>query len=336
MRRFSSFSGKVKLLFISALVSSIALPGHAAKAEEDGPEIIVASNRTETKAPPLSLNGWNYLAALLIENNVPERRAYEILSDPRMPIREAVYFKVFPKESKALYRKHNTARNRKLAREYYATQKAWLDRAESRYGIPSSVILALLQVETSCGRHVGRDRVFPRLARLAAIAEPGNIASNIEEQQNLGNESNPALVAERARHLEATFLPHLIAGIRLSDDLGIHPLDLRGSSGGAIGIPQFLPGNVYTYGADADGDGRIDLFSPPDAIYSTARFLSESGWKGKMSLSKQKSVLLKYNRSTAYADTILSMAGQLRKEIFGTHSKSRSGKPRNEHSRKRR
>ncbi|WP_030797892.1 lytic transglycosylase domain-containing protein, partial [Streptomyces griseus] len=41
---------------------------------------------------------------------------------------------------------------------------------------------------------------------------------------------------------------------------------------GAQGLSQFMPGTWKTWGVDADGDGRADPFSAPDAIMSQARY----------------------------------------------------------------
>jgi membrane-bound lytic murein transglycosylase B len=55
----------------------------------------------------------------------------------------------------------------------------------------------------------------------------------------------------------------------------------RGSYAGAIGIPQFMPGNIRQFAVDFDGDGRTDLrASPADAIGSVANFLRAHGWTG--------------------------------------------------------
>jgi len=51
------------------------------------------------------------------------------------------------------------------------------------------------------------------------------------------------------------------------------PADLRGSYAGAVGMAQFMPSNYRTLALDYDGDGRVDLWSPADAIGSVANYL---------------------------------------------------------------
>ena len=332
---------KLNSLLVAATLSLVASHADAderialATTKLEGTKLQASTLHDSSLNPEPSVRGWGYLYNLLIAQGVPPERAESILSDPRMPEREAVYFRVQPRESKVLYRKHNTKTTRTLAREFYLRHEKWFHIAEARFGVPGEVIASLLQVETSGGRHTGNERVFYRLARLATVAEPQNIESNIEEQARKGDISDPHLVSERAKILEGMFLPQVLATIALADALKIHPLELRGSSGGAIGIPQFLPGNVSRYGVDADGDGEVDVFEPSDAILSTARFLSSSGWpkntqsrvvslkaqgssSPRSTLSQQRQAILQYNRSDAYADTILAMSSQLHREISKT------------------
>ena len=93
---------------------------------------------------------------------------------------------------------------------------------------------------------------------------------------------------------------------------GKDPFTLKGSTEGAIGICQFLPSNISHYGHDANGDGVIDLFRHDDAIASTASFLRAHHWQKARNEQDKKKVLLSYNRSVYYVDTIYSLALRLR------------------------
>ncbi len=262
----------------------------------------------------LNLRGWDHLYHLLRASGEDPKVVEQVLSDPRMPYRETLYFKLEPKESAAIYRGHNTLRNRENAIEFFNTHREDFYRAARTFGVPPAVILALIQVETHCGQVTGTNRVFHRLARLAAASAPDNVQQNFEQKRG---EKGVTLSKVRARAdvLQSTFLPHVAATLRLARSLGIHPLDVKGSGAGAIGIPQFLPGNVTTFGVDANGDGRVDLYNPSDAILSVARFLKEHGWKNgrALSVAEQRKVIRYYNRSEPYISTVLAMAGALEK-----------------------
>jgi membrane-bound lytic murein transglycosylase B len=129
-----------------------------------------------------------------------------------------------------------------------------LSRASDQFGVPVEVIVGILGVETFYGRDTGRFRVIDALATLAFDfpAEGRNRSDFFREQ-----------------------LAHFFIWCAKEQ---CQPLEVRGSSAGAFGLPQFMPGNIDLYGADFDGNGRIDLNHPADAIGSVARFLAKHGW----------------------------------------------------------
>lgn len=129
-----------------------------------------------------------------------------------------------------------------------------LRRASDRYGVPVEVIVGILGVETFYGRDTGRFRVIDALATLAFDYPAGgrNRADFFREQ-----------------------LAHFFIWCAKAQ---CRPLEVRGSSAGAMGVPQFMPESVELYGADFDGNGHIDLNNPEDAIGSVARFLAKHGW----------------------------------------------------------
>ena len=132
-----------------------------------------------------------------------------------------------------------------------------LERAQATYGVPAEIIAGIIGVETVYGRDTGRFRVIDTLTTLAfAYPEaPNQAARAVFFRSELEN----ALLL--ARHEK------------------IDPFSLLGSFAGAVGLPQFMPGNILKYGVDFDGDGHVDLRgSTSDAIGSVANFLIEHGW----------------------------------------------------------
>jgi len=132
-----------------------------------------------------------------------------------------------------------------------------LARAEATYGVPAEIIVGILGVETIYGRDTGRFRVVDVLATLAfAYPEAPNRADRMAFFR--GELENTLLLA-RKEHID--------------------PFSLLGSFAGAVGMPQFMPGNILKYGVDFDGDGIVDLRgSAADAIGSVANFLVQHGW----------------------------------------------------------
>lgn len=130
-----------------------------------------------------------------------------------------------------------------------------LSRASNQFGVPVEVIVGIIGVETFYGRNTGNYRVVDALATLAF--------------------NYPA---EAARDRSAYFREQLAEFFAWCAKEQCQPLEMRGSYAGAMGMPQFMPENIHRYGTDFDGDGRIDLNSPADAIGSVARFLARHGW----------------------------------------------------------
>lgn len=132
--------------------------------------------------------------------------------------------------------------------EAYETE---LRRAEAEYGVPAEVIVGILGVETLFGRNTGSFRVVDALATIA-------------------------FDGPRRRDYFREELKELLL---LATELGIDPLEIRGSYAGAMGLPQFMPSSYREYAVDFDGDGFIDLVdSPADAIGSIASYLNAYGW----------------------------------------------------------
>ena len=132
--------------------------------------------------------------------------------------------------------------------EQYA---AALARAEREYGVPQEIIAAIIGVETSYGRNMGKWRVADALATLAFDYPP------------------------RAEY----FRSELESFLLFTREAKLDPLEVRGSYAGAIGIPQFMPRSYRLFAVDFDGDGVVLLrSSPTDAIGSVANFLRLHGW----------------------------------------------------------
>ncbi|SDC50658.1 membrane-bound lytic murein transglycosylase B [Acinetobacter marinus] len=127
-----------------------------------------------------------------------------------------------------------------------------LRRAEQTYGVPQSVILGILGVETGYGANKGSFITRDALATLA-FGYP-----------------------RRADY----FQDELAALIAWTYQDGRVTSSVKGSYAGAIGYPQFMPSNITKLGVDFDGNGHIDLEnSPVDAIGSIANFVAKHGWQ---------------------------------------------------------
>lgn len=136
--------------------------------------------------------------------------------------------------------------------QFMTAHAAKLDEAEARFGVPKEIIAAIIGVETIYGKNTGRFGTFAALTTLAFDYPPRAPLFRRELEELL------LLAREEKRS----------------------PLYYRGSYAGAVGLPQFLPSSLRSFGIDFDGDGRVDLSgSVDDAIGSVANFLSGHGWE---------------------------------------------------------
>ncbi len=146
----------------------------------------------------------------------------------------------------------------KAGTAFWSKYAGALRRAETQYGVPAEIIVAIIGVETVYGRNTGNFRVMDAITTLA-FSYPDT-------------PNRTARMAYFRGELENTLL--------FARDEKIDPFSLLGSYAGAIGWPQFMPGSIRKYAVDFDGDGHIDLRnSPVDAIGSVAHFLVEHGWR---------------------------------------------------------
>ncbi|MDP2409005.1 MAG: lytic murein transglycosylase [Pseudolabrys sp.] len=138
------------------------------------------------------------------------------------------------------------ARGRKLA----AQQRDTLARIEREYGVPGNVILAIWARETDFG----------------GVKLPHDAIRVLATQAFVGKRKD-------------MFRDEFLHALKLLQD-GTPRADLRSSWGGAVGLTQFLPSEIYRHGVDFDGDGRVDLVaSVPDALASAAKQLANKGWQ---------------------------------------------------------
>jgi lytic murein transglycosylase len=172
-------------------------------------------------------------------------------------------------------------------RSLMQTHRATLERIERRFGVPSSVVIAIWGLETHYGADSsGHYSILRSLATLAYDCRRSDF-----------------------------FTGQLLDAVRIVDRGDLSPGQLRGGWAGEIGQTQFLPTPYVRYAIDFDGDGRRDLVhSVPDILASTANFLAGHGWQRGSSWqpgSANYGVLAEWNKADVYDRTIAVMASKL-------------------------
>jgi membrane-bound lytic murein transglycosylase B len=125
-----------------------------------------------------------------------------------------------------------------------------LDKIAAQSGVAKEILVSVWGMESDYGADSGSFNLFAALATLAYDGPRANYAR-----------------------------PEFLAALQIYQQQHYAVGEMVGSWAGAFGQTQFTPTSFLKYAADGDGDGRIDLWrSPPDALASAARLLSEQGW----------------------------------------------------------
>lgn len=136
--------------------------------------------------------------------------------------------------------------------EFWKKNTEVLQRAESEYGVPPEIIVAIIGVETFYGTRMGKFSVLDALMTLGFDYPP------------------------RSKFFRSE-LEHFLL---LSREESINPQELKGSYAGAMGMGQFIPSSFRNYAVDFDADGQRDLWhNSVDGIGSVGNYFKLHGWQ---------------------------------------------------------
>ncbi len=122
---------------------------------------------------------------------------------------------------------------------------------EAQFGCPRDILLGVWALESNFGQIQGQMDIVRCLATLAALGRRRPWAEH-----------------------------ELLAAFQILASGRAPSTRLLGSWAGAMGQTQMLPSTYLEDGVDADGDGRIDIWtSAPDALASAANLLAKGGWR---------------------------------------------------------
>ncbi|MBX6423027.1 lytic murein transglycosylase [Thermosulfurimonas sp. F29] len=250
------------------------------------------------------------LKVRLIRDGLPREKIERLFSDPRVRfLPQIMPRKLTWDETRLPYRQFLRPERIARARAFLRDYAPLLRELEERFGVEKEILVALLLVESDLGRHHGRYEVFNVLASMAVSSDWERVKPYLRRELSPEEEDRlRRIMARRARwaYRELRVL------LELSGKYGLDPLSLKGSIFGAFGYPQFVPSSFREYAVDGNGDGRIDLYDLTDALASAANYLARHGWRPGLSREEKKRVLMTYNHSEPYAETILAIAERLR------------------------
>ncbi len=197
------------------------------------------------------------------------------------------------------------------AKDYLRKHGPALEHAQEFYGVEGEVVTAILLVESRLGTFVSKRRVLNTLSSLAALDEKAmrDMLWQTHVKDNAPTSKDPF---ERwALRKSAWAYGELQAYLKYVKAQNVDPLSVHGSYAGALGFAQFVPSSVLKFGRDGDKDGQINLYEHTDAIESVANYLKQHGWRPGLNRDEAFRILLCYNHSSYYADTILRVAERL-------------------------
>jgi lytic murein transglycosylase len=136
-------------------------------------------------------------------------------------------------------------------RKLYDQYRAALGTIERQSGVDPAVVLAIFGRETDYGRAKDTRSAIRVLATQAYLGKR-----------------------------KEKFREEFLLALKILQDSGMRPADMKSSWAGAMGLTQFLPSDYLKYAVDLDGDGRADIWnSAPDALASAAKQLADKGWQ---------------------------------------------------------
>lgn len=194
----------------------------------------------------------NFIKELVKKYQFDEKWLVDIFK--QVKIRPKVIQKVrFPLESKPwyTYRRIYVTDQRILdGIRFWEEYQTFLNRAEEIYGVPASIIVATIGIESRYGKNKGYYPVIDALVNLAF------------------SETRPQF-----------FRKELEEFLLLTRELHLDPLKVMGSYAGAIGQPQFMPSSFRYYAVNFSGHETIDLSNDvADVIGSIANYYHKNGW----------------------------------------------------------
>ncbi len=150
----------------------------------------------------------------------------------------------------------------RTAAEKKRAHRAELSAIAKKYGVPSSLIVAIWGMESNFGRFTGTRPVIQAIATLAW---------------------------EGRRR--AFFTAEFVNAMQILDKGYIEPERMKGSWAGAMGQTQFMPSSYLAHAQDYDGDGRRDIWGTlPDVFASIANYMTAYGWNKEQTWGREVKV----------------------------------------------
>ena len=254
----------------------------------------------------------NVLLDQLRQDGFSQRQIASLTTLSTPPLYQTVSRTLQIRESQLNYNQFLEPSRLSKAEQFLREHEETLIRAEKCFAVDRTVIVAILLVETHLGQYTGKTPTLAVLSTFALMDQEGARDTVWEllsekDRAHWGREAFDARLLKRSRWAYA----ELCSLLRWSESQGDRPAAYYGSVMGVVGWAQFLPSSMIHYGADGNGDGRIDLFQPEDAIFSVANYFRGHGWPQAADREAKEAVVHRYNKSQPYVYTVLEIASRI-------------------------
>lgn len=237
----------------------------------------------------------------------------ELFSDPRAEFIPAVTtISIYPTELPERYTQFLSPESILLSKKFLRHNLKTLRQMEHRFQVDKEVAVAILLVESRFGENTGRYRVIPTLASIALMDSPENIRKNCDTFREIDPELSCDWIESRSRRKAEWAYHELKCFFNIIRQEKIDPLEVYGSHAGAMGMAQFIPSSYLAFATNQNGFEEW-LLSKEEAILSIGNYLRSHGWKRNLPVQKKKQILLCYNRSEPYVETVLKIAKKIKR-----------------------
>jgi membrane-bound lytic murein transglycosylase B len=198
-----------------------------------------------------------------------------------------------------------------LSKQFLNYNFKTLRQMEKRYQVDKEVAVAILLVESRFGENIGRYRVMPTLASIALMDSPEILRKNCATLREMDPELSCEWIENRSRRKAEWAYQELKCFLNIIRREKIDPLEVFGSHAGAMGMAQFIPSSYLNYALSEESLEKW-LLSRDEAIFSIGNYLRSHGWKRNLPIQKKKQILLYYNRSGPYVETVMKVSQKIR------------------------
>ena len=282
--------------------------------------LIFPINRKDSKPEQPSIvqenQFFNPLKKYLVSEGIPGDFLDTLFSDTRIEYYPGILYdkqKLPPYQTGLEASQTKTQFHKYNLHHFIDEYSEYFDKAWEKYQVDTESISAVLYVETKFGSWIGKHSTLNVLISMAMADQEfalEDLKHYVEQEYHYMNHKKREYIKEYyvnyARRKANRAKKELAILLQLDRQNKVNVRSLTGSYAGAFGYPQFLPSSYKKYAVDGDNNGRVDLFTFPDAIMSVGNFLANHGWSPH--LYAQKKALRRYNNSQRYVADVLNTA----------------------------